>query len=200
MFRFLPPLVAILISTAPSIAQIPLDDSTAHHLLILEQRDGQPRGPLDQMFRADRRLDVLRSRVHYTVLDPSQTEAGQLYASRYETAIPRDTLPALVLMRSDGGVIFKASRDTMPRDANQMHDEIRTAAAKAREPLPVTVPASGPVIRPTDEPTEARIIDRPIRIRDTRILSPPFFPIADLQRLFSAVVAIVFAIYIVRSD
>lgn len=72
----------------------------------------------------------------------------------------------MLFMRADGGVVYKASRQTMPRSAAALYDEMRTAYNLARE----NVPGSGEQIVSDDAAGRVRPFRR---IRDTRLISPP---------------------------
>jgi hypothetical protein len=73
------------------------------------------------------KLRAVKQATAFTFLAPN----SKLYESRY-AALYGNKFPIVVYMRSDGGVIYFADRDTMPVSAEALYSEMARAAELAR--------------------------------------------------------------------
>jgi hypothetical protein len=97
------------------------EDGARYHLVVVTSEAIQPheRLLLDNLAR-DPSLAAIRKQCHFAHYTP----ANPLYAGRYAAAIPPDRLPAVMLARPDGGVVYFAAGDTVPASAGELFDQL----------------------------------------------------------------------------
>ncbi|MEM9367518.1 MAG: hypothetical protein AAGD07_16115 [Planctomycetota bacterium] len=125
----------IVFAAGVSHAQTVHDDSKAHYLLFFGDSAFQTRM---QAWLAHHSMVEIRDQMHVLSFDQN----NPLYRERYASAVPPSELPAILCLRSDGGVIYKASRDSFPEMPSQLRREIDEAYQTAREAPPGQVETS----------------------------------------------------------
>lgn len=174
-FILLAAAAALLIGAGSAVAGPP-EDAAAYHLITVTQSPPSAKGL--------RLIDSLQSNAKLARIAGSckrftWTPADELYRNRYAAALPPTTLPIVALVRSDGGVIYKASGHSIP-DGDALAESLMGAAFWDRQdnprPIPSTLPASiaadyddedpasGPLF-----PNRPRVVDL---IPDTVTVSP----------------------------
>lgn len=125
--------VALAQSPPTPAPSLPGDGSNHYIVIIANQGDTR----ISSWFDNHARLKQLRAKVHMVQFTPK----NPLYMARYADSIPESELPAVLFCLPDGGVVYKASKSTLPLSADQLFDEMRAAyeLAKIKPPEIETV-------------------------------------------------------------
>ncbi|MEO9590892.1 hypothetical protein [Rhodopirellula bahusiensis] len=104
-------LVVAIGSTVPIASAGPTEDAAAYHLITVTAPNPTPYGVrLVQDIENHPRVQAISQ--HCKTFQ--WTSATPIYRERYAAALPPTTLPIVALVRSDGGVIWKASGPNVP--------------------------------------------------------------------------------------
>lgn len=150
MRSFLLAAAAVLSIVAGSAVAQPPEDAAAYHLITVTQN---PPSPAETQLLASLQSNARLLRIAESSKQFHWTTSDELYRSRYAAALPPTTLPIIALVRSDGGVIYKASGANIPA-GDALAEAIMGAAFWDRRdnprPIPALLPAS--LATPTASP------------------------------------------------
>lgn len=118
-------LLLLLISGTVASAQaqpqtLPDDRSQYSFVVVHEDQPSATTHRLSQMFASDPQLAQLAR--SFTVHRFPASDA--LYRKRYASALPPNDLPALALVRPDGGVVYKASGTSIPATSQELYADL----------------------------------------------------------------------------
>jgi len=128
------------------------DDEQVWYTSLFVHPDWKSRGPdrrLVAAFDAEPKLQSLKSQTHWKLY----TTDDEWYKQTFASHVP--VVPALLVQRSDGSVIFKSSGDQVASDTGDLADAVDRSIRKRRQCKPIPVPQPTPVPSPpnvTPEP------------------------------------------------
>ncbi|MEM9825098.1 MAG: hypothetical protein AAF958_00840 [Planctomycetota bacterium] len=135
---------AILVFVALVAHAEPPDDSSAYMLVTVT---GVQKSPADTALLRSLATDTRLASISKACKRFDWTPASKAYARRYAAALPPTTLPVVALLRSDGGVVYKASGTNVP-SPNALADELIRVAKADRAQNPRTIQAPQPTADP----------------------------------------------------
>lgn len=114
-------LLVICSTTAAQQSSTRPEDGTKPYLSVFVHRGQAPNEKLLlQHFRSDPSLMKVAADCHFRIYD----EFDPLYKERHSSYIPVETFPCVMLQRSDGGVVYKASGLNVPAGATELFDQM----------------------------------------------------------------------------
>lgn len=108
--------LAIVLLAAAGVCSAQTDDSRKYHLVTVTQSPMSPAG--------DRLMAAMRDPVLQPIANTCKVfhfkTRDEIYRLRYSPALPASQVPIVALVRWDGGVVYKASGDRIPRDPQRL--------------------------------------------------------------------------------
>jgi hypothetical protein len=138
--------IAILDATASAqqVATPPEDNRPYLSIFTNAQYAGIPHeAALVKAFETDPNLIAIKSQCRWNHYQPHD----QFYKQRFAKLIPPDRLPAVLLQRSDGGYVYKATGSNVPDSGAEIFDEMSHYAGLD----PLRGPADSREARPFDK-------------------------------------------------
>lgn len=131
MIRFCLIAIAALASLCVSaLAQELPDDSNRNQLVVVGAADNAPA----TWFATDPSLAAVKKLSNWSILNPNSREHMTLYRERYQQQLGT-AFPVVALMRPDGGVIYAADRNSIPRSAADLFTEMKSRVLMARNAI-----------------------------------------------------------------
>jgi len=170
MIRIIIAVAMLLATSITGLAQLPPNDSAKYSLVVLTRDIPCPQcvSLVESLSSPDVAPIVAQCNVF------AFTPRSKIYQLRYADAISPDFAPTIALIRSDGGVIYKASGSAIPRDA-QLAADLRKFASLDRQITrqPVRYSTANEITR---DPT----FRRPRLIPDTVVVRPTLSPTVNV--------------------
>ncbi len=165
MIRFLAALLCAVFLAGSAAAQLP-EDGSRMQLIVVTAETPSPVGQyLLSCLDTDPAVSLIAQKCHVHRWTP-QTK---IYQERYGQSLPPSVLPIIALARPDGGVIYKASGDAVPRTSEALaaglidaaklnkaggHENVITqdcpSCPRVPQPPPVPELPRRPIWRPLD--------------------------------------------------
>ena len=130
------------------VIDLPEDGDAYHTTLVLatDWRTMPKQRRLVAWFQADPRLASLRSQTHFH----EYTERSPIYRARLARAV--SSVPCVMVQRSDGRVVFKASGSNLPPTSGVLADQIAASLCPRPRPQPDVQPEPAPEPEPLPLP------------------------------------------------
>lgn len=111
------------------------DDSNRNQLVVIGAADNAPA----TWFTSDPSLAAVKSMSNWSLLNPNTKEHMTLFRERYQPQLGA-ALPIVALLRPDGGVIYKADRNTIPRSGAELFTQMKATVLMARNAIKAPTP------------------------------------------------------------
>lgn len=122
-------LLSILASCLSVQAQALPNDKDAKQLVVVAPEGSEVR----RWFETSTKLRLVKQSCAFTAMTPT----SKLFETRYADMLGNN-FPIVAYMRSDGGLIYFADRNSIPGSAELLFTEMAGAAAMARNAIPAT--------------------------------------------------------------
>ena len=110
-------------------ADLPANDAGKNQLIVV----GQPGAIPARWFNEIPELIQAKNAVAFTLFTPT----SKLFRERYQSTLGSD-FPIVAYLRSDGGVVYFADRNTLPASGAALFQEMKAAAYLAKNAIPAT--------------------------------------------------------------
>jgi hypothetical protein len=110
-------------------ADLPANDAGKNQLIVV----GQPGEAPAKWFNEVKELVQVKNAVSFTLFTPT----SKLFRERYQSTLGTD-FPIVAYLRSDGGVVYFADRNTLPSNGANLFQEMKAAAFLAKNAKPST--------------------------------------------------------------
>jgi len=186
--KFLIAVVAAMCMTATSFAQspaVPPNDAAQYSIVVLTR---------DVPCQYCVRLQAIMTSPEVTAIAKNCkvfyfATTSPIYRTRYAGAIPPDQAPAILLVRPDGGVLYKASGPAIP-DAKEL-----AAAFTKQATLDRSLTPQPPRHTMSHDWSQEPLIERPRLIPDTVVVRPVIAPTVNVAApniIFIVIVGLIF--------
>jgi hypothetical protein len=119
----------------------PVNDKDAPYLVVFTTGDSTPQDKWLELAVQDPRDQIMSDITRACrVRVVNSKNPSSVYRTRYEQAIERSRLPAIVFTQADGGVLYVADRTCLPPNENALAREIQFFAEAAEKAQPLNGP------------------------------------------------------------